>query len=452
MLDIAIIGAGISGLTLALRAQQANLKFVVLEESPRPGGVIQSVPGLRGLQENGPDALVARPAVLELLEQLGLTGQTVQPAQNTPWIARQGKLHPLPDGFRLIAPSRWLPFAMTPLLSWMGKLRVLGDLILPPGKWQEPTLAEFVTYRLGKEVLDQLAQPLIGGIYAADPQFLSMNSAMPHLLALEKEHGSLIRGLWKSKAAPPPMISLQGGLGQIVQTLEQRLAGHIQADSQVRALNYDGQTWTLLGPGQSWQARRVVLATPAQESLRLLATFDPNLTAAQPVQVCRSVAVLNLLYRRQQIPSDKAGRGFLVPLKEGGCFSALSLVNHKWPGRTQAGFTQLRVHLGGAGREHHLDLDDNSLVTLALSDLQKWLGVGVHNPDSANLSRHALKMPELRQGHRNRVEQLEKSLPKSLQISGNWLAGIGIADCIGRANALASHWSPKSETENLCKA
>ncbi len=449
MLDVVIVGGGISGLTLAWRALQAGLSFRLLESSDRLGGAIQSQLHQGGLQEMGPDALlISKAPVQELLEEMNLYAHTIDPFPATPWVARGGKLFPLPEGFRQVAPTRWMPFALTPLLSWWGKLRILSDLFLPASQSPDQTLAQLVGRRLGREVLNQLAQPLISGIYAADPHQLSLAATMPHLLQLEKDYGGLIRGLWKSKAAPPKVASLPGGLAQLVAELEQQVASSVCTGTAVTRIIPQELGWRVESHQQAWDCRNVVLATSAPQCAQLLGDFDPATCALIKGIVGRSVAVLNQMYFVEQLsPKLPACQGFLLPLSEATCFSAISLTHRKWPGRTHPGYINLRVHLGGAGREDFLEQEDATVIAQATRELRPWLDLQ-GEPISNLLTRHPQRMPEYRLGHTQRIEEtLQRAAAwPGLHLIGNWLSGVGISECVARANSVAQ----KLTVEAVC--
>ncbi len=436
MLDLLILGGGISGLTLAHAAHQAGLQFRLLEASPQFGGVIRT---LEGAQESGPDVLLLKPAVVELLHELNLDEQLIRPAPSSPRIARHGKLWPLPDGFRMLAPTRFLPFALSPLLSWQGKFRALADLWIPPGKDPDPSLESWVTRRLGKELCDQLVQPLLGGIYAADPARLSVAATMPHLLALE-QRGGLIRGLMQSPPTPPSMASLRGGLSLLVQSLQAEVADRLELKMRVDQLEPLESGWRVGSSccGKQWTARQLAMALPAPAAGALLHRLDPEL--AEPVQNvhCRSVAVLNLRVASHQLVDSAALSGALIPVKEGGCISAFSISHLKWPERARPGQVHLRIHLGGYGREQFLDLDDEALTHLALQQIAGWVHLQ-GRPDWVHLQRHQRQMPEYRRGHLQAVARMNDRLKRwpGLWMAGNWLRGVGMADCITRAREVA---------------
>lgn len=453
MLDMIIVGGGISGLTAAFRARQAGLDFRLLESDSQLGGVIRSEVTEDGVSELGPDALMlGQPSVSRLLRELRLDGEIIAPSRCVPWMARDGHLYPLPEGFRQIAPTRWLPFALTPLLSWWGKIRVLGDLFLPPSREEDQTLAQFVSRRMGTEVLERLAQPLIAGIYAADPKQLSLAATMPHLLQLEKSHGSLLRGFWKSHAQAPSMASLTQGLGQLISTLEHQVTAQIHRSTPVTAVvpEESGAGWVVHSPNQSWRCHRLVVTTPAPQCAQLLGTFDDPTAQLIGKIHCRSVAILNQFYFAEQLGRNLPEcQGFLLPLLEGTTFSAVSLAHKKWPDRTSPELVNLRVHLGGAGREDFLERDDQRLIAEVTDELKPWLNIH-GRPLKSTLTRHNALLPEYRLGHKSRIQQILKGVKRwpGLQVTGNWLSGVGIGQCIASADALSQEWNNR---EVLCK-
>jgi oxygen-dependent protoporphyrinogen oxidase len=202
---VVVIGGGITGLTAAYRLTQAArahegpLEVILLEASGRLGGAIATHAQDGLLMEQGPDCfLSAKPWGMRLCEELGLGDEiistTTQYRQS--FIVRGGKLVPVPQGFYLMAPGSWRSLITTPVFSWRGKLRMALDLVVPRRTaTDDESLAQFVTRRLGREALERMAQPMVGGIYTADPQYLSMRATMPQFLEMEQQHGSLIRAM-----------------------------------------------------------------------------------------------------------------------------------------------------------------------------------------------------------------------------------------------------------------
>ena len=272
---VVVIGGGITGLTAAYRLVQAAqvhaypLEVVLLEASGRLGGTIatHSQDGL--LMEQGPDCfLSAKPWGVRLCEELGLgdelIGTTTQYRQS--FIVRSGRLVPVPQGFYLIAPG-WRSLLTTPVFSWRGKLRMALDLVVPRRTaTDDESLAQFVTRRLGREALERMAQPMVGGIYTADPQYLSMQATMPQFLEMEQRHGSLIRAmLQKQRSASSGggdewgalrVVSFRQGMQTLVNALTAHLpAGTVRLHAPVRRLQRVAETqrWLVHLDQQRWK-------------------------------------------------------------------------------------------------------------------------------------------------------------------------------------------------------
>src|SRR5215475_7866437 len=246
---VVVIGGGITGLTAAYRLTQAArgpagpLEVILLEARRRLGGVIATHAQDGLLMEHGPDCfLSAKPWGIRLCEELGLGDElistTTQYRQS--FIVRGGRLVPVPQGFYLMAPGSWRSLLTTPVFSWRGKLRMALDLVVPRRTaTDDESLAQFVTRRLGREALERMAQPMVGGIYTADPQYLSIQPTLPQFLEMEQQHGSLIRAKLQkqrstSAAAPGtsgPRYGLFVSFRQGMQTLVDTIAAHLPADT-----------------------------------------------------------------------------------------------------------------------------------------------------------------------------------------------------------------------------
>src|SRR6266850_3937887 len=224
MKHIVVIGGGITGLAAAHRLLQRShelrkqVRLTLLEASSRVGGIVQTRERDGFLLESGPDSFISeKPQALELARRLGLEPRLIETNENhrRSFIVRKGRLLPVPEGFHLLAPGRFWPFITSGIFSWPGKARIAMDLLLPRqhvngsvnantdasgDASMDESLAHFVRRRLGQEALDRMAQPMIGGIYTADPETLSLRATMPRFLEMEREHGSLIRALRKQVA------------------------------------------------------------------------------------------------------------------------------------------------------------------------------------------------------------------------------------------------------------
>ncbi|HEV7860202.1 MAG TPA: protoporphyrinogen oxidase, partial [Pyrinomonadaceae bacterium] len=207
---VVVIGGGISGLAAAhhllesSRATNGKLELLLLEASPRLGGVIHTHRREGFLLEAGPDTFISeKPEAVSLAQRIGLASRLIETnvEHRRSFIVRGSRLHPVPEGFQLLAPSRLWPFATTTIFSWSGKARMALDLLLPKRAGangsDDESLAQFVRRRLGREALERMAQPMVGGIYTADPEQLSLRATMPRFLEMERQHRSLIWAMWK---------------------------------------------------------------------------------------------------------------------------------------------------------------------------------------------------------------------------------------------------------------
>src|SRR5690349_16880998 len=328
---IVIIGGGISGLAAAHRVTELNkeAQVTVLEASERLGGTIQTEHRDGFLLERGPDSFISeKPHAIDLAKRLGLESQLIQTNEEfrRSFIVRDGRLRAVPEGFQLLAPSRMWPFLTSDIFSLPGKVRMAADLFLPRKSTNgasDESLASFVRRRLGQEALERMAQPMVGGIYTADPETLSLRATLPRFLDMERDHRSLILAMLRkarsqagteksgtSGARYSLFLSFDRGMEVMVQALEQRLsrareqsvphagvevpragirdrqAGvngpqvEIRKETQVQSLSRTGASWTIhLSSGETLAADAICLALPAYVAATLLSDIAPQLTA-----------------------------------------------------------------------------------------------------------------------------------------------------------------------------
>ncbi|HSE95739.1 MAG TPA: protoporphyrinogen oxidase [Methylomirabilota bacterium] len=472
---LAVVGGGIAGLAAAHRLTEAAavdgqpLTLTLLEASDRLGGTIRSERADGFLLEGGPDSLISeKPWGLALAERLGLGPRLVGTDDRfrRTYVVRRGRLVPVPEGFLLLGPTRPWPVLASPIFSWRGKARMALDLVLPRGPARDDeSLGHFVRRRLGREVLERVAQPLVGGIYTADPDRLSLAATMPRFLALEREHGSVIRGLRRSatgreRAASGArwslFVTLAGGMQELTEALMARLpAGSVRLRSPVaavvpapddagRAAGEGDAAWRLLlQGGEVVPADGVVLAGEAPRMAGLVRTFDPELARLLGGIAYASSAAVTLAYSRAAVRHPLDAFGFIVPRIEGRPSLACTFASVKYPGRAPAGFVLLRVFLGGALRPDVLDLDDAALVREARDEVATLLGIA-GEPVLTRVWRHPAAMPQYDVGHLGRIGAIETRLvpwPR-LVLAGAAYRGVGIADCVRSGEAAADQlWS-----------
>ncbi len=453
---IVVIGAGITGLAAAHRiGEKAGdaVEVRLLEASDRVGGVIRTERQGELLLEGGPDSLVTdKPGAINLIRRLGLE-EEIQPTQEEfrrTLIVSNGRLHAMPDAFQLMAPARLGPFLRSPVLSWRGRLTALKDLVLPrggPAPGGDESLASFVRRRLGSEVLDRIAQPMIGGIYTADPETLSLASTMPRFLDMEREHRSLVVALAaRMRQAPNEgasgprygiFVSLRGGIGALVDRLVERLpADALRTNAQVtgvtRASGERVRPWRVtLEGGDLEEADAVVVAAPAPRAAAMLRNLDAALGAKLGAIDYSSAAIVTLAYRRSELPELPKAFGFVVPHIEGRQIIAGSFSSIKYAGRAPDDQLLLRIFVGGALQASVLENDDAGLAAIVRSEIGDLLGIR-SEPSLTRINRWPSSMPQYYVGHAGRIEALQKQAAghAGLALAGNAYHGVGLADCV----------------------
>lgn len=479
MKRIVVIGGGISGLAAAHRILERNQELgtraevVILESSATVGGIIQTQERDDFLLERGPDSFISeKPQALNLAKRLGLENHLIQtnPEHRRSFIVRKGRLVPVPEGFQLLAPGRLLPFLKSDIFSWPGKARIALDLLLPRRRANGETdesLARFVRRRLGQEALERMAQPMVGGIYTADPETLSLRATMPRFLEMERQHRSLILAMRRSGpshsvdqkiddtanagtsgARYSLFLSFDRGMQLLTDTLSRRiselanaqsLGNPVVLNSQVQSLELSDQSETKrwrIGTSSSepLTADAVCLALPAFASARLLRNVDLQLATEVEGIPYASSATINLAYRREDISHRLDGFGFVVPFIEGRSVIACTFSSVKFARRAPKDHVLLRVFVGGALQPEMAELQSDQLLSRVKSDLRDLLGTK-GDPLFHEVSRWEKSMPQYQLGHLAKVQRIREradSIP-GLVLAGNAYSGPGIPDCIGNA-------------------
>jgi oxygen-dependent protoporphyrinogen oxidase len=463
---IVILGGGISGLSAAFRLVELSAKhevpieLAVLERGPRLGGALCTIREQGLIAEGGADSfLTEKPWALDLVRRLGLDGELIgtRAEFRRTYVVRNGALVEIPEGFSLLAPTRMLPMLRSPLLSPFGKLRMMVEPLIPRRRdHRDESLASFVTRRLGREVLERIAQPLAGGIYTADPAHLSLHATLPRFADMEARHGSVIRGLraaarkqdgksgksgksgGTSGARWGLFASLRGGIGTIVDALEYSLGEAVRLNVEVVALERSGGAaerqarWrVVISDGAPLEADAVICALPAYCAARLFEPYAPVLARALATIGYASAAVVNVAHRESDFPCAPRSFGFVVPAIERRRIIAGSFTSLKFDGRAPAGTILLRAFLGGAMQSELMALDDAAMLEVAREEFRALLGAEAV-PLWAKVSRWPDSMPQYAVGHDGRVAEIERAaaaLP-GLELAGAALRGVGIPDCV----------------------
>ncbi len=467
--QVIVIGGGIAGLAAAWQLQQSGIDYALLEASDRWGGVIRTerVEGYGAIPfiiEHGPDAFLTRkPALVALAKELGLEDRIVgiNRHQNRTYVLKGGRPVRIPDGLRLLVPTKLIPFLRSPLFSPLGKLRVLIEPLIPARRdGGDETLAAFVRRRLGAEALDRLGEPLLAGIYNGEPERQSMQATFPQFMAMEREHGSLLKAALTPGPSPggrgekdmpnqtsankstptaetAPFVSFRTGAQELVEALAAQLHGDLRLNSAVTSIEHQSGGYRLtLADGSALEAAALIVATPAPVAGRLLANVAPE--SASHLSALRTVGIgaISLAFKRADVRHPLDGFGLVIPGSEGRQIDAMMWSSSKWEGRAPEGTALIRVFFGGPPTRDILDLDDAALLRLVRAELGSILGVS-GAPIFWRIQRWQNVYPQYDLGHVERVAALEAALPASIALAGSAYHGVGVPDCIrlGRAAA-----------------
>jgi protoporphyrinogen/coproporphyrinogen III oxidase len=450
---VAVIGAGISGLAcghrlLELAAQRNHpLSVEVFDAGPRPGGIICTRQEDGFLWEEGPDSFITdKPWALDLCRRLGLEADLVgtNRAFQRSYVVWNGRMHLTPEGFYLLAPARLWPFFTSSLFSWRGKLRIAGELFLPPrAPAGDESLGQFVRRRLGQEALERMAQPMAAGVYTADPETLSLRATFPKFLNMEAQDRSVIRALWKQRrrrgldggVSGPRyglFMTLKPGLSKLVEALAVERPGfRLHLRTPITSVRRESGLWTLFSSDKTWPADAVCVALPAPGAARLVRPMDEALARALSAIPYASSAALHVAYARDAVRHPMDAFGFVVPTKENRSLLGCTFASVKFPGRAPEGTMLLRAFIGGDAHASLLAMDDKDLATRVQRDLAELLGIS-GPPIFSSLVRHEKAMPQYTLGHLDRVAHVESQAKKhpGLVLAGNGYRGLGLPDCV----------------------
>ncbi len=459
MTRIVIIGAGISGLATAYaieqRAKQAefDVETLVVEKEPRTGGKILSIKADGFLCEWGPNGFLDnKPMTLDLCHQLQIDQQLLRSDDNARkrFIYSDRTLHQLPEnGFS---------FLKSKLISWPGKFRLAGEMVIPKRQNErDETLAEFGRRRLGGEALDKLISPMVSGIFAGDPETMSLKSCFPRIYELEQEYGGLIKAMLKlakkkraevkagkavaSAAGPGGVLtSFSGGIQELTAGVAAALAGKVLTGNGVQQIEQKEDGFFLnLEDGQQLEVDMVVTAAPAYAVANMLDQLnDKSSTLLRQIPYA-TMNVICFGYQREQISFDLNGFGYLIPKAEG-CNTLGTLWDSSiFSNRAPEGMVLLRSMMGGAANSAAIDFSEDEVKARTMDDLKQIMGIE-SEPDFVKIFRHRHAIPQYTRGHAQRLQELEESLQGSpdLILTGNAFYGVGLNDCVHAANQAAS--------------
>ena len=458
---VAIVGGGIAGLAAAYELELARragsaVDYEIYEAGPRLGGVISSSVVDGTVIEHGPDSfLTEKPAAAELCRELGLEADLrgSNDAERKTFILVRNRLVALPDGLMFLVPTKLIPTALTPLFGWWTKIRMGLELLHPPKPYAgDESVAGFVKRHFGQQAVDRLADPLLSGIYGGEATQLSAQAVLPRLVAMEAKHGSLTRGMLaqmrarkiaaalaaeesedgEAPAPPPLFTTLRFGLQQMVDALAARLdVGRVHLHAPVLGVERDEDGWLVDAAGLVERFDAVIVAAPAWAAAEFLRPADAALSEELEEIPYSSSVTMNLVYDGADLDPLPEGFGFLVPAVEGRSILACTFIHRKFPGRTAAGKSVLRVFLGGAHNAELLAEPDGRLEELVRGELFEILRISAE-PEMVEVRRWPRAMAQYSVGHAERQRRIQERLAAlpGLRLVGNAYDGIGISDCI----------------------
>jgi protoporphyrinogen/coproporphyrinogen III oxidase len=453
---IAVIGGGISGLAAAHRVRELDpsAEVTVFEAGSQAGGILRTIRQDGYLIEASADSFITGvPWAIDLCRRIGFEDQLIptNPEFRGAMVVARGKLEPVPEGFVLMAPSQLRSVMRSPILSWRGKLRVACEtMVKARTAGGDESLASFARRRLGREAFERLVQPLVGGIYTADPEKLSLAATLPRYLEMERQHGSLIRGAKaKRKSATNGVadaaadrgarysmfVAPRDGLASFIDAIAAKLAaGCVRLNSSIERIEREGEKWRIYSPtvsGGSNDFDGVILATSAAAAANLLTCADSALAGELTAIEHAGSAIVALGYDQSQIEHPLNTFGFVVPTIERRKILSASFSSVKFPGRAPDGKVLIRVFLGGALQPEILQETDAELRRIAQDELRQLLGIR-GEPELTMTFRWPAAMPQYHLGHLDRLRRIQERLNQlpSLALAGNAFAGVGIPQCI----------------------
>ncbi|MCI0184499.1 protoporphyrinogen oxidase [Sulfoacidibacillus ferrooxidans] len=461
---VVIIGGGITGLVAAYRLHQlyaseteGAISCTLVEKEGRLGGKIQTKRTDAYTLEVGPDSIFTRkPAGVEFMKEIGLHDTMIPvSSQGGTLVWHQGKLHPLPPGIQTGVPSDLSAFAKTKLVSLQGKARALLEVLLPHVPYPDDvSVGEFLRKRLGNEIVDTLAAPLLSGIYAGDIDHLSLQATMPMLRELYEKNARLLLGAVRqrkrvssvSRLSGPMFITLEHGLEQLVDHVVSQITEYTDVKVNTQALDIqltsDGKYYIHIveeGRESLVPADAIILATPAFDSAVLLGGLEIDVRKLKTIRYA-STATVSFGYTRPSYAFSLVGSGFLVPRHEGMSITACTVVSNKWVHASKKGTLLIRCYVGRDGDEEAVTWDDEKLIRKVKEDLEKTTGLK-DEPEFVHIKRWESSMPQYDVGHLQRLEQIDQEIAKlpGIFLAGAAYRGMGIPDCIQDATRVSQH-------------
>jgi len=422
-----VVGGGISGLTAAYELGRAGIDCTLLEAQERTGGVLKTDRIENCVVECGADSFLAsKPWAMELIRELGLESEVIDAneARRRTLLAHHGRLTPLPEGLRMMVPTRLLPVWRSALFSFPTKLRMSLEVLRRPVTQPDRSVASFVRDHFGQQAVDLLAAPLLAGVYGGTPDLLGAESVLPKFVDLERRYGSIIRGVRRESTVSegPLFRSLRGGMGQLTEALASRV--HV-VHATVEAV----EGTRVRAAGDWFEADQVILACGAPAAAALLTGTEAGAMLGRIRH--SSATIVAMGFPRASVRHPMDAFGFLVPPAERRHLMACTWVTSKFPNRAPEGIALLRGFLEGSSTE-----SDAELLQMCLDDLQRLMGLEAQ-PLFHRIYRWPNSLAQYGVGHGQQVAAIRKSLA-GVKVIGNAFDGVGIPDCIKLARQTAA--------------
>ncbi|MGW7450937.1 protoporphyrinogen oxidase [Streptomyces sp. NPDC054787] len=448
---VVVIGGGIAGLAAAHRLLAEGVRVTLLEAGPRLGGKLYAGELAGARVDLGAESMLARrPEAVALAKAVGLGDALQPPATATAHLWTRGALRPMPRGHVMGVPGDLAPLAASGVLSPEGLARIEAERELAPTEiGEDVAVGEYVAARLGREVVDRLVEPLLGGVYAGDAYRISMRAAVPQLFEAARTHALLGDGVRelqrRAEAQPqqagPVFAGLDGGIGRLPLAVAEacRAAGaRLVTGAPVREVLRTAEGWRIVSEAEVVDADGVVLATPAGPAARLLDALAPAAAAELRGVAYASMALITMAFRRRDLPAavrEGGASGFLVPPVDGRTIKASTFSSNKWAwAGADPELFLLRTSVGRYADEADLRREDGELVDISLADLGEAVGLAAR-PVASTVTRWDGGLPQYPVGHLGRVARIRDAVAAlpGLAVCGALYDGVGIPACIASA-------------------
>ncbi len=455
---VCVLGAGVSGLSAAFYLKQRGIEVTVLEKESEPGGKMKTVYEKGYIVEAGPNGFLdGKPYTLNLVKALGIEERLYRSSDKARkrFIYTNGRLVRLPENP--------IAFLSSYLLSWKGKLRLVGELLVPPKKDDsDETLGDFARRRLGEEALEKLLDPMIAGIFAGDPDRMSLKAAFPAIYNLERQYGGLIKGLiakmkeakksGKSSSGPAGpggvLTSFVGGTKDLIDALSKELKENLRTGVSVKRVEKSGRGWLVKWREGNRELEEefdhLVVSTPAYAAAEVLKEVDGELSKLLSEIEYSPISVVALGFQKKGLGHDLDGFGFLVPRSEGRKILGALWDSSVFPNRAPEGKVLIRVMIGGARQPDLALLPEEELLEIALKELRRIMKIR-HYPEMVKVFRHEKGIPHYTLGHSERVDRIFEIGEKlgNLHFCSNAYRGVGVNDCTKLAEETAERIAEK---------